>query len=145
MAFSLPTPRKSTQPKPAPTLVWALVRFALPTVPKVASRRSAGGPAIVSARNLPLICPPTPPAPPKFELLDPSSSYVPSIRTIMPGQNHAPSSGTGLAIERSSTTLPDRSVMARSPVAEFASKPRSKCDVPDRPSRFEIGVILYAC
>src|SRR5882757_7316360 len=50
----------------------------------------------------------------------------------------------GRVTDRSRTTLPERSVRARSPAAEWTSMPRRRWEDPDRPRRLEIGVILYA-
>lgn len=64
----------------------------------------------------------------------------------MPGQNHAPSSGTGRAVDKSKVIDPVRSVSASSPVVgAIASRPSRRCEDPERPNKLAIGVILYAC
>ncbi len=64
----------------------------------------------------------------------------------MPGQNQAPSSGTGRAEDNSSVIDPVRSVRAKSPVVgAIASRPSRRWKEPERPSKLAMGVILYAC
>ncbi|KAF4509536.1 hypothetical protein G6O67_003703 [Ophiocordyceps sinensis] len=119
-ARSLPTPRKSIQPKPPP-MVWSCPPSG-PPIPSVALRFSHGGWPIKKPRKRPPSVPPTPLLP-----LSPlpsdssSSSYTPSTKTTMPGQNHAESSGMATARLRSKAMVPVKSLMARSPVGKTTS------------------------
>ena len=61
----------------------------------------------------------------------------------MPGQNHALSSGTGRADDRSTVIEPVKSASASSQVVGvIASRPKRRWDEPVRPRRLAIGVIL---
>lgn len=60
----------------------------------------------------------------------------------MPGAKNAPVSGIGRACCISSVIVPVRSDKESAPAGEIVSIPRSKCVVPDRPSRLAIGVIV---
>lgn len=71
-ALSLPTPRKSTQPKPPPAVISPSPFF--PLRPRVVCLLSQGGPPMKNPMNFPPIVPPIPPLPPSPPALLSSSS-----------------------------------------------------------------------
>ncbi len=117
-----------------------------PLSPSVNRRFSHGGWPTKKPWKRPPMVPPTPLLPLRpFPVDSSSSSYTPSTSTIIPGVNHAESSGMVTAWDRSSAMAPVRSQMARFPVGRITSRPSSMWWLPCLPSKFATGVILCAC